>query len=432
MTKLARRGHEAAASILVPSLALLALSLLLLGFAFLPASGFAAPPEGAEAEVAISPVSFPKTTAGAESLPQQVDVHNDGDAGTWVEKTMIDGTDGASFKVTNTDCNTLEPGAHCSIWIAFMPSEAGQKEATLNLHMGDGSDATLPLTATAVPVQLAFTPGFHDFGVAQVNQGDASTGFQLTNAGEAPAQLGGIGIGGEYEFFWTSGKDCQNGRWLQPGESCFLEVHFNPRDTVAYSAQVQAYSHGQTFSAALSGEGGRPVVEAAPNPFEFGAAPVGTVGAPQAIVVTNSGNLPGGFFIAIVAGGDVGSFQLLDENCTEEPLAPGASCVAHIRFAPQRTGPLAARLALFGESEGGTMVKLRGEGLAPLPVVPSAPGSATTSGSGPAAAPQDQSAPPASPRRRGRHRRFARGAAIGSAVASRPHRPAVRVSAAPR
>ena len=431
MTKLARRGHEAAASLLVPSLALLALSLLLLGFAFLPASGFAAPPPGAEAEIAISPVGFPKTTAGAESAAQQVDVHNDGDAGTWVEKTMIDGPDGASFKVVNSDCGTLEPGAHCSIWIAFMPGEAGEREATLNLHMGDGSDAALPLTGTAVPVQLAFTPGFHDFGLAQVNQGDSSTGFQLTNTGEAPAQLGGVGIGGEYEFFWTSSKDCQNGRWLQPGESCFLEVHFNPRDTVAYTAQVQAYAYGQTFSAALSGEGGRPVVEAAANPFEFGAAPVGTVGAPQALVVTNSGNLPGGFFIAIVAGGDVGSFQLLDESCTEEPLAPGASCVAHIRFAPQRTGSLNARLALFGESEGGTMVKLHGEGLPPLPVAP-APGLATTFGSGSVAAgPQDQSAP-ASPRRRGRHRRFARGTTIGSGAMARPDRPAVRASAAPR
>jgi len=433
MTKLARWGHGAAASILVPSLALLALSLLLLGFAFFPANGAAAPPEGAEAEIVVASVSFPKTTAGTESPAQQVDVRNDGDAGTWVEKTMIDGPDSGAFKVVNTNCNTLEPTAHCSIEIAFMPGDVATKEATLRLQMGDGSEASTPLVATAVPVQLAFTPGSHDFGLAQVNQGDSSAGFQLTNTGEAPAQVGGIGIGGEFEYFWTSGQDCQGGRWLQPGESCFVEAHFNPRDTRAYSAQVQAYSYGQTFSAALSGEGGRPVVEAAVNPFEFGAAPVGTVGEPQAIVVTNSGNLPGGFFIAIVAGGDVGSFQLLDESCTEEPLAPGASCVAHVRFAPQRTGPLAARLALFGEGEGGTMVKLRGEGLAALPpalgpAMTSTSGTASASGSGPAAA--DPRAQP--PRRRARHRRFARGATIGSGVAARPHRPAVRASSASR
>jgi hypothetical protein len=415
----------------------LSLSLVLLVAAIFPASSVAAPPEGAEAEIVISTVAFPKTTAGTESAAQQVDVSNDGDAGTWVEKTMIEGPDSGSFKVVNTDCNQLEPSGHCSLWIAFMPGEAGEREASLNLHMGDGSDASTPLVASAVPAQLAFTPGSHDFGLAQINQGNSSAGFQLTNTGEAAAQVGGIGIGGEYEYFWTSGQDCQppGGRWLQPGESCFVEAHFNPRDTRAYSGQVQAYAYGQTFSAPLSGEGGRPVVEAAVNPFEFGAAPVGSVGEPQAVEFTNSGNLPGGFFIAIVAGGDVGSFQLLDESCTEEPLAPGASCVAHIRFAPQRLGPLTARLALFGEGEGGTMVKLRGEGLAALPLAPasattSSSGTATTSGSGPAAGAADPQAQP--PRRRGRHRRFARGATIGTGVAARPHRPAVRVSSAPR
>lgn len=415
----------------------LALSLLL-AFALFPAVAAAAPPEGAEAEVAVGSVSFPKTTAGTESPVQQVDVRNDGDAGTWVEKITIDGPDSGAYKVTNADCNTLEPGAHCSVWVAFMPGDLAPKQATLNLKMGDGSTAGTPLDATAVPVELAFTPGAHDFGLTQINQG-GSTGFQLTNVGEAPAQVGGLGVGGDYEHFWANGPDCQGGRWLQPGESCGFQVGFNPRDTVAYSAEAQVWSHGQVFTAALSGEGGRPVMEAAANPFGFGAAPVGEVGEPLAVTFTNSGNLPGGFFIAVIAGGDVASFQLLDESCTGEPLAPGASCVAHIRFAPQRQGQLAARLALFGEGDGGTMVKLVGEGLAALPSAPGAvasgSGGAIASSSGPAAAaggPNAQSGSSGTPRRRGQRRRFARGDSIGIRVAPRPRRLAVRASGLPR
>lgn len=412
--------------------------LLLLAFALVPASASAAPPEGAAAEVVVGPVSFPKTTAGTESPVQQVDVRNDGDAGTWVEKSSIDGPDSGAYKVTNTDCNTLEPGAHCSVWVVFMPGDLAPKQATLNLKMGDGSTAGTPLDATAVPVQLALTPGAHDFGLTQINQG-ASTNFQLTNVGEAPAQIGGLGVGGDYEHFWANGPDCQGGRWLQPGESCGLQAGFNPRDTVAYSAEIQVWSHGQVFTAALSGEGGRAVMEAAANPFEFGAAPVGEVGEPLALTFTNSGNLPGAFFIAVIAGGDVASFQLLDESCTGEPLAAGASCVAHIRFVPQRQGQLSARLALFGEGDGGTMVKLVGEGLAPLPLAPdvvtrSGSGSAITSGSGPSAAGTSAAQPGSSaqPRRRSRHRRFARGDAIGIKAAPRPRRPAVRASGLPR
>ena len=401
----------------------LALPLLMLTFMLFPATGSAAPPEGVEAEVLVGPVSFPKTTAGTESPAVEIDVRNDGDAGTWVEKNFVDGPDSGAYKVTSSDCNTLEPGAHCSVWIVFMPGDLAPKQATLNLKMGDGSTAGTPIDATAVPVQLAFTPGAHDFGLTQIDQG-ASTGFQLTNVGEAPAQVAGLGIDGDYESFWANGPDCQGGRWLRPGESCSLTVGFNPRDTVAYSAEVQAWSHGTSFSSAVNGEGGRSMLEPVAGLFEFGAAPVGTVGEPLAVTFTNAGNLPGGFFIAVIAGGDVASFQLLDESCTGEPLAPGASCVAHVRFAPQRQGRLSARLALFGEGDGGTMVKLVGEGLPPLPplsdaVTTSGAGSATTSDSGPAASAGTATHPgsPAQPRRRSRHRRFARGDSIGPKVA---------------
>ena len=137
----------------------LALPLLMLTFMLFPATGSAAPPEGVEAEVLVGPVSFPKTTAGTESPAVEIDVRNDGDAGTWVEKNFVDGPDSGAYKVTSSDCNTLEPGAHCSVWIVFMPGDLAPKQATLNLKMGDGSTAGTPIDATAVPVQLAFTPG---------------------------------------------------------------------------------------------------------------------------------------------------------------------------------------------------------------------------------------------------------------------------------
>ena len=85
------------------------------------------------------------------------------------------------------------------------------------------------------------------------------------------------------------------------------------------------------------------------------------------------------------------------------------------------------------------MVKLVGEGLPPLPplsdaVTTSGAGSATTSDSGPAASAGTATHPgsPAQPRRRSRHRRFARGDSIGPKVAPRPRRPAVRSSSVPR
>ncbi len=218
----------------------------------------------------------------------------------------------------------------------------------------------------APPAQLSFQPGSYDFGTQWVYQG-SEAGFQLTNDGEAPVQLGGLDVVGPgSNVFWTGGNSCwgSSGGWIEPGQSCWVQVYFQPQDTVSYEASLRATVNGEAFTAPLSGRGGRAVVEADANPFDFGAETVGASGPVRTITLTNNGDLPGAFFIAVIAGGDGASFQLVDENCSGEPVLPGASCVAHVRFRPQGTGPKVARLALFGNDEGGTMIALTGEGVA--------------------------------------------------------------------
>jgi hypothetical protein len=186
--------------------------------------------------------------------------------------------------------------------------------------------------------------------------------LQVTNSGEATVRLGSTGIEGkDTGNFWTSYNDCWNGRRLEVGESCSIQVYFNPWQIAEYEAAVTAYAAGVPFSTALRGIGGEAVLAPASNPVEFGTTAVGE-GSLRTIPLSNEGNLGGGYFIALIAGGDVASFQLIDENCTGEPLVPGAGCVAHVRFEPVGTGVKLARLAFFGESNGPTMVTLRGEG----------------------------------------------------------------------
>jgi hypothetical protein len=85
----------------------------------------------------------------------------------------------------------------------------------------------------------------------------------------------------------------------------------------------------------------------------------------KTIDVTNEGNMPGGAFIAIISGGAVGSFHLLDENCTGIPLSPDATCNLQVSFEPISTGAKTARLFLVGEGDGGVQIALTGIGLEP-------------------------------------------------------------------
>lgn len=210
--------------------------------------------------------------------------------------------------------------------------------------------------------QLSFSPTSLDFGIVRVNQG-ASQNLQVSNGGEAGTQIGWVGIEGkDTGNFWTGSSDCWNGRYLAPGESCWIQVNFNGWQAVAYEAALTVYADTVAFSAELHGTGGEAMLMPEINPVEFGSAAVGGEGTVRTIHLSNEGNIGGGYFIAVIAGGDVGSFELIDESCTGEEIAPGAGCVAHVRFDPVGLGRKVARLAMFGDSNGGTMVFLRGEG----------------------------------------------------------------------
>jgi len=212
--------------------------------------------------------------------------------------------------------------------------------------------------------QLTFEPGSYDFGLQQVNRG-GEAGLQLRNDGEvaAPVNLLEL-VGPGTNVFWIngSGTSCY-GAILQPGESCWVQIGFNPNDTNVYTAQLRVSTEGTDFTAGLSGEGGRSEIGPAVDPTNFGAAVVGSAGVTRAIEVTNRGNYPGAAFIAVIAGGAIGSFHLLDENCTGVPLGPEASCTLLVNFQPLSSGVKTARLGLFGDSEGGGQVTLTGIGV---------------------------------------------------------------------
>jgi hypothetical protein len=362
MTKTNALPRPAGATVL--SLLAIALAALVL-----PASSLAAPqPEGSDPVLALSPqpATLPATTVGNQSPTVEFQLRNESGEEAAIEKVTLEGEDAAEFSFGGSNCGTLQPGESCSAWIALKPSSVGLKKTTLYARFAGGRpEQGFEVSGDSVAPHFSFNPGSHDFGLLPIHMEAGRTTLQLENDGQASAQVGSLNFGGgNSNGFWFGGSDCW-GRWLAPGETCSIEVDFGPNETGSFATQVQVSSGSENFTAAISGEGGRPVVEATPNPADFGAVTVGSAGPIETIAIANSGNVPTSFFIGIVAGGDAGSFKLLDESCSGLPLMPAGSCVAHIRFTPQSAGPKLARLAFFGDSEGSAMVTLSGEGVAP-------------------------------------------------------------------
>jgi hypothetical protein len=269
--------------------------------------------------------------------------------------------------------------------------------------------AVRPAAGLAAPVdpleppQLAFEPGSYDFGLQPLNWGAAQTTFQLRNTGSEAFQVGSPEFSGSGSgAFWTGNSNCY-GTFLQPGEACYAQIYFGPGDAIEYVAQFRVSVGSYSFAADLTGTGGRAVLAPASASTDFGVAKVGSAGTTREIAVTNVGNIPGGAFIAVVAGGAVGSFQLLDENCTGVELVPAATCTLQVRFQPLSEGVKKATLGLFGDSDGSAQMVLTGVGSAPDPPAagPSAGGAApAAAGAAPAFRPHKKH-----PKRRLRLRR---------------------------
>jgi hypothetical protein len=349
--------------------------LLMIAALAVPAASLAAPEEGSGTLTASpDPIVLAPTTVGNQSPAQTIQIGYEGEGEAAINKVTIEGEEAGEFFANGSNCANLGDGQSCQAAIGLKPGTLGEKQAYLVVtFVGDRPTVTFPISGRSVAPQLSFTPTSHDFGLQRVNGETASTNLQMTNSGEAEVQLGGLEITGPgQDGFWNGPSSCW-GIWLAPGQSCSVQVNFNPHQTGLYAAELRALVNGSVFSAGLSGEGGRAVVETPENPVDFGTATVGSGGVVKTITVANSGNLPAGFFIGVIAGGDSGSFQLLDENCTMAELVPAGTCSAHVRFAPQGPGAKTARLAFFGDGEDGMMIQLDGEGV--LPVASIAPGS---------------------------------------------------------
>jgi hypothetical protein len=342
----------------------LVLATLIVGAA-LPAGAVAASPEGSGPLMASpEPIALASTTVGFQSQAQEVTLTYLGSGEVGIQKVSIQGEDADDFYFNWSSCGWLGEGGSCEAWLGMKPGSAGLKQALLVVdYQNERAPDSFAISGLAVEPSLSFAPASHDFGLQRINREASSYEFQVQNTGEAGVQASYFDIGGSgQEAFWVESQGC--GHWLEPGESCPVQVRFNPHERQAYEAEVRAWVNGSVFTAAIEGEGGAAVIEALQNPVGFGGATVGSAGPVRTITLRNSGDLPEFFFIGVLAGGDAASFRLLDEGCTLIELGPGDTCSAHVRFNPESAGPKAARLAFFGDGDGGTLVQVEGTGIA--------------------------------------------------------------------
>jgi len=317
---------------------------------------------------------FAATSVGGTSTVQ-IPLKNPREAGINVSEVKIEGADSGDFGIEGSGCaGFISPGMGCDLTVRFSPAATGPREALLRVSSdATPSDYVTELTGEGTAAEVTFEPTSYDFGLAEVRSGSPRTNFTLRNTGTAPVQLSNLEISGPgANEFWIPGSGCW-GTTLAPGSTCWIEVQFNANEEGSFAAAVSITAGTATFQAPLTARAERPQVVASPAPLAFGSTSVGSRQVKE-VTLTNTGHLPVGFYIALISGGDVASFHLLEETCTSNVFAgsprffePGESCRAKIVFEPTAAGAKAATVSIFGGGEGALQVPIEGTAVASQP-----------------------------------------------------------------
>jgi hypothetical protein len=179
----------------------------------------------------------------------------------------------------------------------------------------------------------------------------------LRNPGSGPLTFRSIAATGDF----TQTNNCGSG--LMPGDGCTIAVTFKPTAAGTRSGAVtfsdDATPTGATQTVALTGTGiaAAPLVTVTPESLQFPDEEVGTTSLAQTLTLKN--NSAAAVTLgksAIPAGFDVST------NCGST-LAKGASCLAHVSFAPAAAGPVAGTISVPVSGQAGLTVGLSGTGV---------------------------------------------------------------------
>ncbi len=192
------------------------------------------------------------------------------------------------------------------------------------------------------------------FGYHQIDTKSRAQKVTLTNGGEAALVISSIAIDNP-DF--TQTNTC--GTTLKSGKSCTIRVFFTPSEPSSETATLtitdNASNNPQTAS--LSGIGTITPIVVYPIMANFGSVAVGTTST-LPVVLANGANQP----LSIQEITATPSVYTETNNCGSS-LAPGASCIVSVTFAPVQQGNITGKLAMgLNKKKAVNEVKLVGSG----------------------------------------------------------------------
>jgi hypothetical protein len=269
----------------------------------------------------------------------------------------------APFAQSNSCPSTLVGGASCNVNVTYSPQGAGNNSATLAISTSEPTaQGSLSLSGNAVvpTTNLSLSVSTVDFGATDVNATATPKSVTVTNNGNSPATVNGVGVTGS-EF--NQSNNC--GSPLAPGASCTVSLSFVPAAYGSRSGNLSLFEQasGTLYNVALTGSGNAAVLAVSPASLDLGSAITNYANTTAQATYTNVGNRD---ITGLSLSTSLADYTVSAQTCTPI-LTPGSSCTATVRFAPTVAGARTASLNAFTANAGSAAVSLSGTGTAQSP-----------------------------------------------------------------
>jgi len=225
----------------------------------------------------------------------------------------------------NAGSNCFDNG--CFINITFTPTSGGLRTGILTVVSNQGT-YTVPLSGNGLAPIPSITPSSLVFASQTVGTSSGSQIITLTNSGQTSLFISAVKPSSD---FFVQPLTCIF--TLDPGVSCTYSVAFSPIATGDRSGTLEIDTNAGTLNVALSGIGTLPLVSLSPQFLNFATQPIGSLGAPQTVTMTNISGGP----LQLSSIGASNNFLAVSSCPTI--LDVNASCTVDVSLAPNTAGP---------------------------------------------------------------------------------------------
>ena len=330
--------------------------------------------------IAPSPVNYGDVTVGSLSTNTFTITNTGGTGNLTIASAAVSG---GSFLKTSDACTgaSLALGNTCTIDVAFSPTALGASTGMLTVvtNATDGTDKIAALSGngvSGVTVTGSIAPGSVNYG--DVTVGSLSTSpFTITNTGGTGNLTIASATVSAGSFLKTS--DACTGASLALGNTCTIDVAFNPTAVGASAATLTVLTNATNGTTKIAGVTGNGVTGAtvtgsvAPVSFNFGSVPVGSPSITTFTISRTGGT--GNLTIASAAVSGL-PFLITSDTCTGASLPALGTCTIDVEYNPTAAGTFAGTLTVVTDATNGNkkIAALNGTSPASPSPSPTSPG----------------------------------------------------------